>query len=146
MTAYLDMMAGPLSVADWISWACIVCGAFFALTGALGIYRLPDVFTRMHGAGMIDTMGISMILIGLMFQADEAMVVIKLALVLVFIFFTSPTTTFALARAAIHGGTDPAPYAKPKGNGKDKAKTKAKADAKAGKKKKNKKEAKSSQT
>ncbi|HEY9079967.1 monovalent cation/H(+) antiporter subunit G [Magnetovibrio sp.] len=111
MPDILNTMIGPLVLADWLSWFCIVTGSFFAIVGALGIVRLPDVFSRMHGAGIIDTLGIMMILTGLMFQADEAIVVIKLALILLFIFFTSPTTTFALARAAIHGGVTPGPTA-----------------------------------
>jgi len=107
ISTFLSMPLGPLPLADWISWVCIVIGAFFAIVGALGIVRLPDVFSRMHGAGMVDTMGIMMILTGLMFQADDWIVVIKLGLILLFIFFTSPTTTFALARAAIYGGVTP---------------------------------------
>jgi len=105
----LHIMIGPLALADWLSWLCILTGAFFTLTGAFGIVRLPDVFSRMHGAGMVDTLGIMMILIGLMFQAEDWIVVIKLGLILLFIFFTSPTTTFALARAAIYGGVNPGP-------------------------------------
>jgi multicomponent Na+:H+ antiporter subunit G len=94
-----------------ISWALILIGSVFALIGALGIIRFPDVFARMHAAGIIDTMGIGPILIGLMFQAHEWIVVVKLGLVLVFVFFTSPTTTFALARAALDDGmiADPLP-------------------------------------
>lgn len=96
---------------DVLSWAFIASGAFFALTGALGIIRFPDVFSRMHAAGMVDTLGMGLILVGLMFQADEWIVVMKLALILGFVFFTSPTTTFALARAALDDGlvADPLP-------------------------------------
>ncbi|PHS76660.1 MAG: sodium:proton antiporter [Rhodospirillaceae bacterium] len=93
-----------LSVFDWISWILIVSGAFFALVGSLGILRLPDIFSRMHGAGMVDTLGCWLILIGLMFQTDEWIVIAKLGLIIIFIGLTSPTTTFALARAAIAGG------------------------------------------
>lgn len=97
---------------DLISWALIAGGAFFALVGALGLLRLPDVFSRIHGAGMVDTLGIDLILIGLMFQADEWIVIVKLGLILGFVFFTSPTTTFALARAALDGGENPEPNKK----------------------------------
>lgn len=89
---------------DTLSWTFIIAGAFFALTGALGILRLPDVFSRMHGAGMVDTLGIAFILVGLMYQADEWIQVVKLGLICIFIFFTSPTTTFALANAALFAG------------------------------------------
>jgi len=99
-----------MSVFDWISWTCILGGAFFSIVGAVGTLRLPNVFSRMHGAGMIDTMGIGLIITGLMFQADEWIVLVKLVLILVFIFFTSPTTTFALARAASNAGVYPGPH------------------------------------
>jgi multicomponent Na+:H+ antiporter subunit G len=96
-------------VFDWISWACILGGAFFSITGAFGILRLPDVFSRMHAAGIIDTLGCWLILIGLMFQADTWIVIVKLVLIIVFISFTSPTTTYALSRAAVLGGIGKGP-------------------------------------
>lgn len=100
---------------DVLGWAFIAGGAFFSLTGALGIIRFPDVYSRMHAAGMIDTLGMGLTLAGLMFQADEWIVVMKLALILGFVFFTSPTTTFALARAALSGGVSADAEAKTKG-------------------------------
>jgi len=95
-------------VFDALSWLFIAIGAFFALTGALGIIRFPDVFSRMHAASVVDTTGIGFLFVGLMFQADDWIVVVKLGLILLFVFFTSPTTTFALARAALEDGVDPA--------------------------------------
>ena len=62
------------------------------------------MFARMHGASLIDTMGIGLILTGLMFQAGFTLITGKLLLILVFVFFTSPTSSYALARAAINGG------------------------------------------
>ena len=99
-------------VFDIVSWVLIVSGAFFAITGAIGMLRLPDIFSRMHGAGMVDTLGMGLILIGLAFQADEWIVVVKLVLIVLFVMLTSPTTTFALARAAIDGGVDAGPHDK----------------------------------
>ncbi len=87
-----------------VSWAFIISGGIFCLIGGLGLVRLPDMFARMHGASLIDTMGIGLILIGLMFQAGLTLITGKLLLILVFVFFTSPTSTYALARAAINGG------------------------------------------
>ncbi len=88
---------------DVLSWACLLLGTGFALIGAIGIIRLPDVFARMHGAGMIDTLGAAMILLGLMLQAGLTLVTVKLILIGVFLFFTSPATTFALAPMAVEG-------------------------------------------
>ena len=61
----------------------------------------------MHGASIIDTLGFSLILLGLGFQAGLNIVAIKLALIFIFVLFTSPTTTHALAQAAINEGVDP---------------------------------------
>jgi multicomponent Na+:H+ antiporter subunit G len=92
---------------DVISWACIIAGAVFAVIGAVGILRLPDVFSRMHGAGIIDTLGAGLILVGLMFQAGFSLITVKLILIVVFVLYTSPTATHALARAALNGGVNP---------------------------------------
>lgn len=89
-----------------LSWALVLAGAFFTLTGALGLLRLPDVFTRMHAAGMTDTMGAGLILAGLCFQGD-GVTAARLLLILGFLWFTSPVSTHALARAALQGGLQP---------------------------------------
>ena len=94
-------------VLEIVSWVFLLAGAVMLVIGAIGIVRLPDVFARMHGAGIIDTMGACSVLIGLMLQAGLSIVTIKLALIVAFILFTSPTSTHALAQAALHGGVRP---------------------------------------
>ena len=98
------MMAQAFSV---VTWALLLSGAFFLVTGALGMVRLPDVFTRMHAAGMADTMGAGLILVGLCVYSGANMVTVRLILVLAFLWFTSPIATHALAKAALSGGTEP---------------------------------------
>ena len=90
-----------------LSWAAIVGGLFFMIVGAIGVIRMPDVYTRLHAAGMTDTMGAGMILIGLTFQAGLTLVTVRLLLVWGVLLFTSPISTHALARAALHGGVEP---------------------------------------
>jgi len=68
---------------------------------------MPDVFTRMHAASIGDTMALGLMCVGMMLQAGLTIITIKLALILLFIFFVSPTTTHALAKAAIAGGVKP---------------------------------------
>ena len=53
---------------DGSSWICLVVGSLFAIIGGIGIVRLPDFYSRMHGAGITDTMGAGLVLVGLMFQ------------------------------------------------------------------------------
>ncbi|MDH5410035.1 MAG: monovalent cation/H(+) antiporter subunit G [Alphaproteobacteria bacterium] len=86
-----------------LSWALLMGGCFFIITGGVGLLRLPDIYTRMHASGVTDTLGAGMFLCGLMVQGGLSMVTVKLLLILVFILFTSPTATYALANA-LHGG------------------------------------------
>lgn len=90
-----------------ISWFFFIAGSIFLLIGAIGVIRLPDIFSRMHGAGVIDSMGTAMLFCGMFLQAGFTIVSIKLFLILLFLMFTSPTTTHALARAALDAGLKP---------------------------------------
>ncbi len=92
---------------DVVSWALLASGATFLFIAGIGILRLPDVFTRMHAAGIGDTLGASLIAGGLMVQSGFTLVTVKLLFVLLFLFFTSPTATHALAKAALAGRVKP---------------------------------------
>ncbi len=94
-------------VLDVLSWIFLLGGGFFAVTGGIGVLRMPDVYTRLHGSGMTDTMGAGLILTGLMFQSGFTLVTVKLFLVLLFLWLTSPIATHAVARAALHVGVRP---------------------------------------
>ena len=95
------------AVLNILSWASILAGSGLCIIGAIGLIRLPDVFCRMHGAGIIDTLGIGLIILGLAFQAGFTLGLAKLGMIVIFILFTSPTATHALSRAALHGGIKP---------------------------------------
>jgi multicomponent Na+:H+ antiporter subunit G len=99
---------------DLISVVFLVTGSFFAVIGGVGIVRLPEFFSRMHGAGITDTMGAGMIMIGLMFQAGASLVTVKLLMILFFLLVTSPSSCHALAKAAITHGMIPVLDAKTK--------------------------------
>ena len=90
-----------------ISWILLISGGIFLLIGGIGLLRLPDFYTRMHAAGIIDTMGAGLIMLALMFQAGFTQVTIKLILTILFIYFTSPIATHMLAKAAKHGKHKP---------------------------------------
>ena len=94
-------------VFDGLSWALLMAGCFFIITGGVGLLRLPDVYSRMHAAGVTDTIGVGLFLGGLMIQGGLSTVTVKLVLILIFILFTSPTATYALANALYGGGVKP---------------------------------------
>jgi len=89
------------TVLDLASSFCLLFGSFLCLSGGVGILRFPDFYTRMHAVGVTDTLAASMILIGLMLQNPDALVIIKLIIILLMTLFISPTTSHALGQAAI---------------------------------------------
>jgi len=92
---------------DGLSWFCLLAGGFFCIVGALGLLRMPDFYTRMHAASLIDTLGAGLILAGLMMQAGLTLVTVKLLMVGLLLFFSSPTASHAIARAAMGHGLKP---------------------------------------
>ncbi len=92
---------------DGLSWICLIAGSLFCVVGAVGMVRMPDLYTRMHAASVIETLGAGLILLGLMLQAGLTLVAVKLLIVGMLIFFASPTATHALARAAMARGQRP---------------------------------------
>ena len=77
-------------ILDVLSFILIGIGSFSLIIGALGVLRLPDVYTRMHAASITDTLGAGTIILGLIIQAGLTLVAGKLFLILIFLFFTSP--------------------------------------------------------
>ena len=73
---------------------------FFLIAGGVGLIRFPDFYTRMHAAGMTDTLGAGLLLIGMVLQSGDVLTAIKLIMIGFFIFFTGPTATYAIAHAA----------------------------------------------
>ena len=92
---------------DVLSWICLMLGSLFSVVGAIGLLRLPDFYTRMHGGALTDTLGAWLILLGLMLQAPEYLVASKLVMIGLLLALTSPVSTHALARSALHHGQEP---------------------------------------
>ena len=92
---------------DIVSAVMLLAGAFFVTVGGVGVFRLPDFYTRLHGAGITDTLGAGLILVGLCLQAGFSLAAVKLLMILVFLFMTSPTSCHALAQAARANGLEP---------------------------------------
>jgi multicomponent Na+:H+ antiporter subunit G len=94
-------------VIDVISACLLAAGGAFCIVGGIGIIRMPDFYTRMHATSVTETLGAGLILLGLVLQAGFTLVTAKLLMVGLIIFFTSPTATHALARAAMVRGVEP---------------------------------------
>lgn len=94
-------------VLDIVSWVLLLFGGGLVITGGIGVLRLPDLFTRLHAAGITDTLGAASILVGLALQAGPTLIAVKLLLILGFLLFTSPVASHAVAKAALKGGLRP---------------------------------------
>ena len=94
-------------VIDVLSWVCLMTGGFLGFTGAVGLFRFPEFFSRLHAASVTDTLCAFLIILGLMLQGNSLMMEIKLVLVLLILAYTSPTAAHALAKSALHSGLKP---------------------------------------
>jgi multicomponent K+:H+ antiporter subunit G len=94
------MIAGLL---DLLTAVLLLVGSGFALIGSIGLARLPDIFTRLHGPTKATTLGVGGILLGsvLFFSVRDGLSLHEL-LVSVFLFLTAPVSAHLLARAAKH--------------------------------------------
>ncbi len=93
-------------MADAITWLLLPLGGFIALTGAVGVLRFPDFYSRLHPAGTGDTLAQFLIMIGLLPQADLQSAA-KLVMISVLLFITTPTATHAISQAAHLDGLEP---------------------------------------
>lgn len=94
-------------ILDGLSWALLGIGSVFVVIGAIGIVRMPDVYTRMHATSLIETMGGGAILLGLMIQAGPTLITLKLIMILLIFLFTGPVAAHAVAQAALHQEVKP---------------------------------------
>ncbi len=84
-----------------VSGALLLVGSAFIIIGGVGLLRMPDFYTRIHAAGITDTLGATAILLGLALQAGWDLMSVKLVIILLFLLLTSPTAAHSLAKAAL---------------------------------------------
>lgn len=89
---------------DALSWALLLAGCAFMLVGGLGMLRLPDFYSRIHAAGMTDSLAAPLMLLGLALQSGWSLVTIKLLTVWIFLWISSPSSSHAVAKAAYGRG------------------------------------------
>ena len=92
---------------ELLTWLSFLIGGFFLIVGGVGLIRFPDFYTRIHAAGVTDTLGAAPLLLGMVLQSGDVLTAIKLIMIGFFIFFTTPTATYAIANAAFTGGLKP---------------------------------------
>ena len=97
------------NILSGIGWILLLAGSAFSVIGGLGIVRMPDFYSRLHGGGITDTLGAGLIMSGLMLMtlSISLLAVAKLFMILAFLLITSPTACHALAQSALSSGLQP---------------------------------------
>jgi len=95
------------TIVNLLSWFFIVSGSVFVVIGAVGTLRFPDFWSRLHAASITDSAGMILLVIGMCLQAGLTLVTVKLLIIGVFLFITGPTSTHAVANAALVTGLRP---------------------------------------
>ena len=103
-----------------VVWIFLISGSFFSIVGGIGIIRLPEFYSRLHGGGITDTLGAGLIMVGLLIHGlgnifvepeistlSHILTAIKLLMILFFLLITSPASCHALAKSALTQGLKP---------------------------------------
>lgn len=96
------------TIIEILSWFCFIGGGFLGITGAIGLYRFPDFYTRLHAASITDTLCAGLIISGLALQGASTLMVLKLLLILFILAYTAPTAAHTLAKTARQQDLEPA--------------------------------------
>jgi len=92
---------------DILAVISILVGLFFLVVAAIGIIRLPDVFTRSHAVSLTDSLGAFLMLTGLAIYEGLSMNVLKILAVLALLYLQNPVIAHATLRAALRAGLKP---------------------------------------
>jgi len=92
---------------NFLCWVFIISGSFFVIVGAFGTYRFPDFWSRLHAASITDSAGVILLLIGMGVYSGLTLITFKLLVIGLFLFITGPTSTHAVANAALVSGLQP---------------------------------------
>ncbi len=105
-------------ILDAVIWSMVLSGVFFIISGAVGVLRLPDFYTRLHAQGKCDTLGVALMLGGLAVRElahglesghglEGTLTALKIVAIVFFVMLANPTATHALGRSALRAGLKP---------------------------------------
>ena len=93
-----------MTPSDYAASVLLIIGAVFFLAGTVGLVRFPDVYTRLHAITKADNVGLGLIVLGLVVQAESGFIAGKLLLIWLLALFAGASVCHLIARHALHGG------------------------------------------
>ncbi len=94
-------------MSDLIAGLLLALGGAFTLIAGIGIFRMPDVFIRMHASTKVGTLGSGLIMAGVCVHFADPLVIFKGVLVVLFLLLTAPIGAHMIGRAALRIGIQP---------------------------------------
>lgn len=89
-----------IDLASYLGSAFLLLGALFCLLAAIGVLRLPDLYTRMHAASKAGAVGGGLVLLAVALLCFDAAVALRAIIAVVFLLLTTPLAAHLLARAS----------------------------------------------
>lgn len=96
-----------VNIAQYVAGVSIVLGAIFSLLAAVGLLRLPDLYTRMHAAAKAGPVGAGLVFFAIAIASFDGPVILRAIAGFVFLLLTLPVSAHLLARAAYFAGYHP---------------------------------------
>ncbi|RZN40587.1 MAG: monovalent cation/H(+) antiporter subunit G [Methanophagales archaeon ANME-1-THS] len=103
----LAVALGRRGIVDTLAVLFLAAGAFFIITGVIGLLKFPDFYTRLHATGKCDTVGQIFIVVGCMIYSGLSLISVKLFFVAAFYLLAYPSATHAIMKAAYATGLKP---------------------------------------
>lgn len=98
-----------VELSQYLAAFLVLAGAIFSLIAAIGVLRLPDLYTRLHAASKAGAIGAGLIFLALAVVSLDGAVILRALLGIVFLLLSTPLSAHLLARAAYRCGEAPTP-------------------------------------
>ncbi|MEQ8401980.1 MAG: monovalent cation/H(+) antiporter subunit G [Roseitalea porphyridii] len=95
-----------MSAVEIAAFVLTAAGVVFFVAGTVGMLRFPDAHSRLHALTKADNLGLGLVVLGAMLQADGLFSVLKLALIWILVIVASAVAAQTIARATLSGRSD----------------------------------------
>lgn len=96
-----------MTATDYLTVLLIVIALFFFLAGTVGLFRFPDLYTRLHALTKADNIGLGLLMLALMLQAENWQAIFKLGLIWAMVAVASANVCVLIASESLRRGRRP---------------------------------------
>ena len=96
-----------MTILDLFTALLLIAALFFFVSGTVGLWRFPDLYTRLHALTKADNVGVGLTVLALMLQAETWSAIFKLGLIWGMVLAASATVCFLIGNEAYRRGQKP---------------------------------------